>query len=127
MVPNAPFNKPEYDGFSKSLFSNLVGGIGYFYGDQMIDRSYPSEYDEENERFWEEAADARSLHQETLQGPYELFTAVPSRPFFPRGFLWDEGFHLLPVLDWDVDITYVSILKMQSPISLAELCPFLKV
>ena len=88
----------------RSCFSNLIGGIGYFYGDSVVDRSYAPEYEEENEGFWESAAEARSKGQEKLEGPYELFTSIPSRPFFPRGFLWDEGFHLLPVVDWDVDL-----------------------
>jgi mannosyl-oligosaccharide glucosidase len=105
LKPQAPFTVSKYLEFSKSLFSNLIGGIGYFYGDQVVDRSYASEYDEENEGFWQEAADARGRNQHKLEGPYELFTAVPSRPFFPRGFLWDEGFHLLPILDWDPELT----------------------
>jgi mannosyl-oligosaccharide glucosidase len=103
--PQAPFLKERYTEFSKSLFSNLIGGIGYFYGNSRVDRSYDDAYEEENEGFWEEAAEARGRNQADAVGANELFTSIPSRPFFPRGFLWDEGFHLLPVIDWDVDTT----------------------
>ncbi|EEQ30320.1 Processing alpha glucosidase I [Microsporum canis] len=103
--PLAPFNTPEYLKFSKAMLSNLVGGIGYFYGDSIVDRTHAPEYDEESEGFWEDAAEARARAQLTPTDPSELFTSIPSRPFFPRGFLWDEGFHLLPVIEWDLDLT----------------------
>ena len=108
LAPKAPFNKEKYQAFAKSMFSNLIGGIGYFYGDSVVDRSYAPAYEEENEGFWEETAEARAQPDGVkLEGPSELFTSIPSRPFFPRGFLWDEGFHLIPVADWDMDLTYV--------------------
>lgn len=101
----APFHVEKYKKFAQSMFSNLIGGIGYFYGASLVDRSYAPEYDEENEGFWEETAEARARKQEQLEGPYELFSAIPSRPFFPRGFLWDEGFHLMPIADWDIGLS----------------------
>lgn len=101
----APFKVEKYKKFAKSMFSNLIGGIGYFHGHSVVDRSYAPEYDEENEGFWEETAEARARRQEQQEGPYELFSSIPSRPFFPRGFLWDEGFHLMPIADWDIDLT----------------------
>ncbi|KAL2152490.1 hypothetical protein VTH82DRAFT_5674 [Thermothelomyces myriococcoides] len=104
-APKAPFDADRFKKFGRSMFSNLIGGIGYFYGHAVVDRSYAPEYDEENEGFWEETAEARARNRQELEGPYELFTSIPSRPFFPRGFLWDEGFHLLPIADWDMDLT----------------------
>ncbi|KAK3061060.1 hypothetical protein LTS18_007109, partial [Coniosporium uncinatum] len=105
LQPNKPCDGKQYVDFSKNLFSNLLGGIGYFYGDWKADKSYDDAYLEENEGFWEDTAQARGRNQLTIEGPNELFSAIPSRPFFPRGFLWDEGFHLLPVVEWDVDLT----------------------
>ncbi|PFH63066.1 hypothetical protein XA68_18203 [Ophiocordyceps unilateralis] len=99
-----PFTGDKYVKFGKSMLSNLIGGIGYFYGEQLVDRSYASEYDEEGEGFWLETAEARARGGQKLEGPYELFTSTPSRSFFPRGFLWDEGFHLLLIADWDMDL-----------------------
>lgn len=104
-APQAPYDADKYRKFGRSLLSNLAGGIGYFYGNHIVDRSNAPEYEEENEGFWEDTAEARARHLEQPEGPYELYTSIPSRPFFPRGFLWDEGFHLMPIIDWDTDLT----------------------
>jgi mannosyl-oligosaccharide glucosidase len=108
--PLAPFTRPAYTAFAESMFSNLLGGVGYFHGDYLVDRSYAPEYDEDNEGFWEETAAARARAEVVKEGPVELFTSVPSRPFFPRGFLWDEGFHLVPIVEWDLDVA-IEIVK----------------
>lgn len=104
-APHAPFQDEQHIKFSQSLLSNLMGGIGYFYGTSKVDVSSAPEYAETDQNFWEKAASARSRAVVEEQGPRQLFSAVPSRPFFPRGFLWDEGFHLQVTLDWDVDLT----------------------
>ncbi len=63
---------------AKRALSNMLGGMGYSAGHPIIglpDASQPGG--------WLLVEGAAS----------ELFTSVPSRSFFPRGFLWDEGFH----------------------------------
>ncbi|KAH9607597.1 hypothetical protein KSS87_016297 [Heliosperma pusillum] len=73
----------------KAAISNLLGGIGYFYGQSKI--SVPSKSGIKSDDF-------------LMYWPAELYTAVPSRSFFPRGFLWDEGFHQLLIWRWDIRI-----------------------
>ncbi|CAF2973488.1 unnamed protein product [Rotaria sp. Silwood2] len=71
--------------FAKSTLSNLIGGISYFTGKSLVakgNQKIPDEY-------WSTS----------------LYTAVPSRSFFPRGFLWDEGFHNLLIARWNKNIT----------------------
>ncbi|KAI0637226.1 glycoside hydrolase [Trametes polyzona] len=91
--------------FSKAITSNLIGGIGYFYGPSIVDRSFAYEWDQD-----EDSDDSGEKKGPTLAPPKALLTATPSRSFFPRGFYWDEGFHLLHIGEWDNDLS-LEILK----------------
>lgn len=106
----APFDKDKYANFTQALLSNLLGGLGFFHGDSKVDNSRAPEYQETDLKFWEKAETAMGRADITTAPPTSLFTFTPSRPFFPRGFLWDEGFHLLPILEWDLDLA-VSVLR----------------
>jgi mannosyl-oligosaccharide glucosidase len=91
----APFDQSNnYDTFADELVSGLLGGLSYMHGQHLVDRTSNLE---------EETFEGNELVG-SLEGPFELFTLVPSRPFFPRGFYWDEGFHLIPLLKYDSDL-----------------------
>ncbi|KAK1753796.1 glycoside hydrolase [Echria macrotheca] len=105
----SPFQQEKYTHFTQEILSNLLGGLGFFHGDTKVDDSHAPEYEETDANFWVKAAAARSRASITTTPPLTLLSHTPSRPFFPRGFLWDEGFHLLPVIEWDLDLA-VSVL-----------------
>jgi mannosyl-oligosaccharide glucosidase len=70
--------------FARTALANVLGGIGYFYGSTVVG-----------------SGDGK----EAMRAPAELLTSTPSRALFPRGFLWDEGFHQLLVQRWDVALS----------------------
>lgn len=96
------FNEKQIE-FGKMMIGNMLGGIGYFYGsaivdtsiiglegsipidslDDMIRNAEVDDYFADDEEF-----DEVRQPDPKLVSPTELFTGVPSRPFFPRGFLW---------------------------------------
>ncbi|KAK3723044.1 Processing alpha glucosidase I [Vermiconidia calcicola] len=104
--PQSPFSGTAFADCSKALLSNLLGGLGYFYGHSRVDAQRSLDNEETTTGFWKAAKGTKVLHKPHVlsSSPSELFSFVPSRPFFPRGFLWDEGFHLLLVLKWDLDL-----------------------
>ncbi|KZT65471.1 glycoside hydrolase family 63 protein [Daedalea quercina L-15889] len=104
-----PTTDPEaLKGFSKAITSNLVGGIGYFYGTSIVNKGFRYEWDKEEDDTSESSSDIDEGAR--LTEPKALLTATPSRSFFPRGFYWDEGFHLLHIGEWDNDLS-LEILK----------------
>ncbi len=77
-------NNESLKAFSKAITSNLMGGVGYFYGTSLIDRGFAYEWDQDDD------SDGASGERKgpTLVDPKSLLTATPSRSFFPRGFYW---------------------------------------
>ncbi|KAF8936813.1 Processing alpha glucosidase I [Haplosporangium gracile] len=89
--------------FAKATMSNLVGGIGYFHGSSIVDES-PTYEDGQNDHL-EGPVARRPSPDPQMTAPASLFSAVPSRSFFPRGFYWDEGFHQTLLGQWDNDLS----------------------
>lgn len=79
----------HYQTTAQSAISNLVGSVSYFVGDTI-------------------QTNDRGERVRTPKG--ELLTCIPGRSFFPRGFVWDEGFHQLVLSEWNRTLS-VSILK----------------
>ncbi|VUC23532.1 unnamed protein product [Clonostachys rosea] len=107
---SAPFDYEKFTPFTHYLLSNLLGGMGFFHGDSRADLTHAPEYEETEPMFWEAAKQAMARADISTTNATSLVSFVPSRPFFPRGFLWDEGFHLLLVIEWDLDLA-VSVLQ----------------
>ena len=75
---------------SRAALANLLGGLGFFHGRPLVripGRTRPS-------------SSHPSAPAASEGPPSTLFSAVPARAFFPRGFLWDEGFHHLLLGRW---------------------------
>ncbi|KAK6023399.1 mannosyl oligosaccharide glucosidase [Ostertagia ostertagi] len=83
---------------AKVALSNMLGGIGYWHG-----------YNKFGDIALFHLFTSFQVHVggETIlpYGPHELFSAVPSRSFFPRGFLWDEGFHNMLIRRYDPELS----------------------
>ncbi|OZJ06041.1 hypothetical protein BZG36_01129 [Bifiguratus adelaidae] len=105
-LENKNFSPAEID-FGRYMLSNLLGGIGYFYGSSIVQTTAQGVISDEDDEDFRDELDALVSQDSApaLTEPQELFTATPSRPFFPRGFYWDEGFHQLLIGKWDNDLS----------------------
>ncbi|EJW87946.1 mannosyl oligosaccharide glucosidase [Wuchereria bancrofti] len=74
-----------YQELGRVALSNMLGTIGYAHGSNRVQSSYSS--------------------KQSLYGPHSLLSTCPSRSVFPRGFLWDEGFHQLLLMKFDPDLS----------------------
>lgn len=67
---DAPLPEPT-QAFARATLGAALGSVGYFYGTSLVS-----------------AADGLAARETEAAA---LTALVPSRAFFPRGFLWDEG------------------------------------
>ena len=98
---------------ARAALSNMLGGIGYFFGHSLVRvrQRRQGQVVETTAKLWDTGVYTGGLTSVTGWVPactalpmcpaaslHDLLpscAAVPSRSFFPRGFLWDEGFHQL--------------------------------
>lgn len=96
--------------YARDLTSQIVGSVGYYHGQSIVDLSFNHEYDEAMGTSVLDTADRSRQPNPQLTEEQQLLTATPSRSKFPRGFYWDEGFHLAHIGVWDNDLA-LEILK----------------
>ena len=82
----APSKMQSLEDFSKAITSNLLGGIGYFYGPSIISDKSPYEWD--SNVGIDDLDPPLDVGSSRLTDSRSLLTATPSRSFFPRGFYW---------------------------------------
>lgn len=83
--------------FAKVTFSNMAGSLGYFYGSSLV-------RDDDKNNGINGGVSEIEITDAVKYWRAGLLTAVPSRSQFPRGFLWDDGFHGLLLGCWSVDL-----------------------
>ncbi|TDL27204.1 glycoside hydrolase family 63 protein [Rickenella mellea] len=110
IFPLPPDSSPSLVAFSKAITSNLIGGVGYFYGNSLVDPGFAHEWDQDGDPLGAIEEQGTKSAGARYTEPRALLTATPSRSFFPRGFYWDEGFHLIHIGAWDNDLS-LEILK----------------
>ncbi|EST05453.1 Glycoside hydrolase, family 63 [Kalmanozyma brasiliensis GHG001] len=101
-------NKKNYSAqqieYARDLTSSITGGIGFYHGSSIVDRTFKHEHDiEAGSGVYDPEVDGQPNPQRTE--PEQHFTATPCRNIFPRGFYWDEGFHLAHIGAWDNDLS----------------------
>lgn len=78
---------------ARAALAGLLGGVSYFYGSFIAG----------------ENTQDRGSDQLRVSPPRALVSAVPSENKFPRGFLWDEGFHQLLIQRWDPELSLICL------------------
>ncbi len=85
-------DKNLLEDMSKHALSNLLGGVGYYHG--KININLEETKDGKWHKGFRYAVDKKGL-----------LSASPSRSFFARGFLWDEGFHNIIISQWNPNLS----------------------